>query len=113
MDWFAYDDGNAAETHSRAPARPGFSSAENPHRHDGCERFCDHESQPGQRRPQAAVERALALGKDQGPLSRSQDTYQRLQSAAIVPFLIDRNDVQFRQEQPKKGPAKSVLRARK
>lgn len=84
--------------HSSTPARQRFASAENPHRHDGRKRFCDHEPQPGQRGSQVSVERALALRKNQGPLSSSQDPNQRFQRAAIVPLLIDGNDIQFRQK---------------
>ena len=109
IDWFAYDDGNGTKAHSPTPAWQRFARAENPHRHNGRERFCDYEPQAGQGRSQAAVEGALALGKHQGPLSGFQDPNQRFQSNAIVPFLIDGNDIQFRQKPAEERPGQKCL----
>src|SRR4030095_10991253 len=45
-----------------------------------------------------AIERARALGKNERALVCPQKANERLESAAIAAFLVDRNYVQFRQQ---------------
>ena len=72
--------------------------AENPHRHDWSERLRNQETDSGQGRLQIAIQCACAFRKNQCPVPGLQDSNQRFERAAINCFLIDRNDIEFRQE---------------
>ena len=54
-------------------------------------------------RLQVAVERARALGKNERALVRAQDADERFERAAIAAFLVDRNNIQFRQQPAEHG----------
>ena len=98
MKGLADDDGD--RTKAQPATAPGQSlvRAENAHRHDGRERFRDDKPNAVLRRLKIAVERARALGKNERALVCAQNADERLESAAIAAFLIDRNDVQLRQQ---------------
>ena len=81
-----------------AAARQSFVRAEDSHRHNRRERFRDDKSKTGQCGLQISVERAAAFRENEDAMSRAQNADQRLERAAIAAFLIDRNDIEFRQK---------------
>ena len=98
MKRLADDDGDRTKAQPPAAARQSLVRAENSHRHDRRESFRDDKSDAGLRRLQIAVERARAFGKNERALVCAQNADERLERAAIAAFLVDRNDIQFRQK---------------
>ena len=75
-----------------------FVRAENPHRHDWSERLRNQKTDSGQGRLQIAIHCACAFWKNQRPVPGLQDSNQRFKRAAVDCFLIDWNDIEFRQQ---------------
>ena len=76
--------------------------AKDSHRHDRRERFRDDKPDTGQCGLQISVERAAAFRENEDAVSRAQKANERLERAAIAAFLIDRDDIQFRQKPAEK-----------
>ena len=94
-------------------ARQSFVRAENSHRHNRRERFRDDKSDAGQCRLQISVERAAAFRENENAMLRAQKANERLERAAIAALLVDRDDIQFRQQPAEKfAIEKRFLRAR-
>lgn len=72
--------------------------AEDSHRNDRRESFCDDKPDPGLGWLEISIERPRALGKNKRAMIGSQDTDDRLERAAIPTVLVDRNDVELGQE---------------
>ena len=89
----ADDDGD--RTKAQPATAPGQSlvRAENSHRHDWRKGFRDDKPDAVLGRLKIAVERARALGKNERALVCAQNADERLESAPIAAFLVDRNYV--------------------
>src|SRR5262249_16826396 len=90
--------------------------AKDPHRHDRCKCFCNHETQSGLCWLQLSVQRTRAFRENQYPIPRLENTNQSLDGAAIHAFLINRDHIQLWQKPAKqrhvqkRSPGQKVYR---
>src|SRR6266436_6974233 len=91
-------DGNRMKADFLAPTWPGFVRAEDAHRHNRRQRFCNHQAETRLGRLQITVEGARSFRKNERRLFGPQNSNQCFKGAAIAAFLIDWNDIQLWQK---------------
>jgi hypothetical protein len=86
------------KTQAPLAARQRFVRAENAHRDDRRESFRDDEPEAGQGRLQLPIRTPLSFGKNERSIAGAQDPDQSLERTAVGAFLIDRNNIEFRED---------------
>jgi len=74
-----------------------------PHRNYRSQRLGNDQSNSGQRRLQLSVECSRAFGKKQGAVAGVDHTNEGFQRAAIDPFLLNGDDIEFGEQPPENG----------
>jgi hypothetical protein len=95
---FANHDCDGTKPQTAAATRQSGVGTKNSHRDDGCECLCNHEPDTRFGRLQVPVGTARTLRENEDAVILAEGADERFQRGQVVPFLIDGDDVEFREK---------------